>query len=48
MVEAIEALRGRGRTLYLLEIEEVGAAQDLIGDNERSIPKVPMRCSIHR
>ena len=39
MVDAIEALRGAGRTLDLLEIEEVTAAQEFIADNELLDPE---------
>jgi phosphatidylserine/phosphatidylglycerophosphate/cardiolipin synthase-like enzyme len=41
MVDAIEALRGSGRTLDLLEIEEVTAAQEYIADNELLDPERP-------
>ena len=39
MVDAIEALRGPGRSLDLLEIEEVSAAQEFIADNELLDPE---------
>jgi phosphatidylserine/phosphatidylglycerophosphate/cardiolipin synthase-like enzyme len=39
MVDAIESLRGQGRTLDLLEIEEIGAAQEFIADNELLDPE---------
>ena len=39
MVDAIEALRGSGRTLDLLEIEPVGAAQEYIAENELLDPE---------
>jgi phosphatidylserine/phosphatidylglycerophosphate/cardiolipin synthase-like enzyme len=39
MVDAIEALRGPGRTLDLLEIEDIGAAQEFIADNELLDPE---------
>jgi phosphatidylserine/phosphatidylglycerophosphate/cardiolipin synthase-like enzyme len=39
LVGAIEALRGKGRTLDLLEIAEVTAAQEFIADNELLDPE---------
>ena len=39
MVDAIEALRGPGRSLDLLEIEEVSTAQEFIADNELLDPE---------
>lgn len=34
MIAAIEALRGKGKTLDLLDLEAMGAAEDFIADNE--------------
>ncbi len=36
---ALEALRGKGKTLDLLEIESIGPAQDFIADNELLDPE---------
>ena len=36
---ALEALRGPGRTLDLLEIEPIGPAQEFIADNELLDPE---------
>ncbi|WP_240913774.1 hypothetical protein [Sphingomonas sp. HDW15A] len=34
MIAAIEALRGRGKSLDLLDLEGMGAAEDFIASNE--------------
>ncbi len=41
MVDAIEALRGAGKTLELLEMEELGEVEHLIADNELLDPESP-------
>lgn len=43
MARAIEAVRGLGRSLDLLEIEPVGAAQEYIADNELLDPENPQQ-----
>lgn len=39
MVDAVEALRGSGRTLDLLEMEDLDAAEEFIADNELLDPE---------
>ena len=39
MVGAIEALRGEGKTLELLDIEKLGATQEFIAANELLDPE---------
>ena len=41
MVDAIEALRGKGKTLELLPMEDLGAADDFIASNELLDPESP-------
>ena len=41
MVDAIEALRGKGKTLELLTMEELSAADDFIASNELLDPESP-------
>jgi phosphatidylserine/phosphatidylglycerophosphate/cardiolipin synthase-like enzyme len=41
MVSAIEALRGKGKTLELLEMEDIGAADEFIASNELLDPESP-------
>ena len=41
MIAAIEALRGPGKTLELLEMEEVGAVEDVLAENEVLDPESP-------
>ncbi|MDQ3078096.1 MAG: phospholipase D-like domain-containing protein [Pseudomonadota bacterium] len=41
MVNAIEALRGSGKTLDLLEMEELGEVEDFIASNELLDPESP-------
>ena len=41
MVNAIEALRGKGKTLELLTMEDLGAADDFIASNELLDPESP-------
>ncbi len=39
MVDAIESLRGQGKTLELLDMEELGATQEFIAANELLDPE---------
>lgn len=41
MVAAVEALRGNGKTLELLEMEDIGAAEEFIASNELLDPESP-------
>ncbi len=41
MVDAIEALRGSGKTLELLEMEDLGEAEEFIASNELLDPESP-------
>ena len=41
MVDAIKALRGKGKTLELLTMEDLGAADDFIASNELLDPESP-------
>ncbi len=41
MVDAIEALRGHGKTLELLEMEELSDVEKLIAENEVLDPESP-------
>jgi len=41
MIDAIEALRGDGKTLVLLEMEELGEVEKLIAENEVLDPESP-------
>jgi phosphatidylserine/phosphatidylglycerophosphate/cardiolipin synthase-like enzyme len=41
MVDAIEAMRGEGKTLVLLEMEELGGVEKLIAENEVLDPENP-------
>jgi phosphatidylserine/phosphatidylglycerophosphate/cardiolipin synthase-like enzyme len=41
MVDAIEALRGDGKTLELLDMESLGATQEFIAENELLDPESP-------
>ena len=41
MIDAIEALRGDGKTLDLLDMEKLGATQEFIAENELLDPESP-------
>jgi phosphatidylserine/phosphatidylglycerophosphate/cardiolipin synthase-like enzyme len=41
MVDAIEALRGEGKTLELLDMESLGATREFIAENELLDPESP-------
>ena len=41
LIGAIEALRGSGKTLELLQMEEIGAAEDFVASNELLDPERP-------